>query len=111
MSDLFVVVVSLRIRPDRVEPFLEAIERQAARSLREEPGCLRFDVLRLDDESPRFVLYEIYATEDAFRVAHRAAPYFAEWRAAVEACLEPGGQENLHGRPILPDLMAEARVR
>lgn len=108
MSNLFVVIVSLRIKPDRVERFLEAIDRQATLSLREEPGCLRFDVLRVEDEAGRFLLYEIYANEDAYRIAHRGGPNFADWRAAVEECLEPGGQENLHGRPVLPELIAEA---
>ena len=47
--------------------------------MRDEPGCLRFDVCSVEGDEHRFVLYELYADAAAF-AAHKAAPHFAEWR-------------------------------
>ncbi|MEU6786161.1 putative quinol monooxygenase [Nonomuraea angiospora] len=83
---MFVVIVQLQVRPDRLEPFLDGI-RANARATRDEPGCLRFDVVRRDDDPHRFVLYEIYRDEAAFFTEHRAAPHYAAWRQVAEACV------------------------
>ena len=100
---MYVVIVSLQIRPDRVGDFLPAIERQSSLTLREEEGCLQFEVLRDAEDPAHFVLYEVYEDENAYRVVHRSAPYFPEWRAAVEACLEEGGQANTYCLPAFGD--------
>ena len=50
-----------------------------------EPGCLCFLVNRSAADPDRFVLYEQYADEAAFR-AHRASAHF---RANVEAGVVP----------------------
>ena len=42
---MFVLVVSLRVKPVKDRQFLAAIEANATASRREEPGCRRFDVL------------------------------------------------------------------
>lgn len=91
---MFVLVVSLRVKPDMDEQFLAAIEANAAASRRDEPGCRRFDVLRDNADPHHYVLYEMYDDEEAFE-AHRAAPHFPLWRQAAGECLEPdGGQVN-----------------
>jgi quinol monooxygenase YgiN len=42
---------------------------------RAEPGCLEFTALRCTEQPDDFVLYERYASRDAFD-AHRASPHF-----------------------------------
>ena len=97
---MFSVVVQLQVRPERREEFLAAIRANARASVRDEPGCVRFDVSEVAGQEPgapvRFVLYELYTDEAAFD-AHRAAPHFADWRAAAAAVLVPGGQVNTPG--------------
>ena len=88
---MFVLVVSLRVRPDNEDQFLAAIEANAAASRRDEPGCRRFDVLRDNADPHHYLLYEMYDDEAAFQ-AHRQAPQFSVWRQAAANWLE--GQVN-----------------
>ena len=91
---MFSLMVQMEVRPGRREEFLAGIAANAEASVREEPGCLRFDVCSVDSDENRFVLYELYADADAF-AAHKAAPHFAEWRAVAEQVLV--GQVNTPG--------------
>jgi (4S)-4-hydroxy-5-phosphonooxypentane-2,3-dione isomerase len=92
---VFALVVELNVKPDKRRQFLQAIETNATASVRDEPGCLRFDVVQDRDDSDHFVLYELYNDDAAFE-AHRSAPHFSAWRAAAATCLRPGdGQRNV----------------
>ena len=102
------VIVSLRVKPDMTDRFLEAIGENSRASRRDEPGCLRFDVHRDNDDPHHFILYELYADEHAFAKAHRGAPHYEKWRAAAAELLEPGGQVNTFATPVFPDDLAEA---
>ena len=42
---MYTLIVSLQIRPEKRDRFLAAITENAAASVRDEPGCLRFDVM------------------------------------------------------------------
>jgi quinol monooxygenase YgiN len=55
----------------------------AEASVRNEPGCLRFDVCSVAGDPHRFVLYELYTDAAAFE-AHKASPHFAHWRTVAE---------------------------
>ncbi len=80
---MFSLVVHMQVRPGRREEFLAGMAANAEASVRDEPGCLRFDVCSVAADEDRFVLYELYADADAFEV-HRAAPHFRAWRAAAD---------------------------
>jgi autoinducer 2-degrading protein len=97
---MFVLIVDLAVRPGMHEQFLRAITANASASLSDEPGCLRFDVMRATGDLDRFVLYELYVDEAAFE-AHRATPHFARWREAAARCLAAaGGQRNTYATTI-----------
>ena len=81
---MFVLVVSLRIKPGKDRQFLTAIEANATASLREEPGCRRFDVLAPTEASDKIFLYEIYDDRAAFD-AHLKSPHFAAFNRESEA--------------------------
>jgi autoinducer 2-degrading protein len=102
------VIVNLQVKPDMVEAFLETIGETSRASRRDEPGCLRFDVHRDNDDPNHFVLYELYADERAFTEAHRGAPHYQKWRAAADELLEPGGQVNTFATPAFPADLPEA---
>lgn len=75
--------VKVRVKPEARERFLQAIEVDALGSERDEPGCIRFNVLR-DQEDPNvYYFFEVYRDEAAVE-AHRAAPHYAVWRAAAD---------------------------
>ena len=105
---MFTVMVTLTVKPDHLGEFIEGIRINAEASLRDEPGCLRFDVHRSAERGNVFHLYEIYSDEDAFYQAHRQAPHYAAWRAVAERCLEQNGQLNTFAKPAFPEDIPEA---
>jgi (4S)-4-hydroxy-5-phosphonooxypentane-2,3-dione isomerase len=79
---MFALFVTIKLKPEHRERYLEEMLGDALGSIRDEPGCLRFDVL-IDAENPNTIyLYEIYRDEAAFQ-EHLQAPHFIKWRDAV----------------------------
>jgi len=83
---MHVVIVSANVKPEQRGRFLEAIEDNAVSAVRDEPGCLRFDLVRDQEDPDHYLFYEVYRDEPAFQ-AHRDTPHFARWREAAEVCL------------------------
>ena len=90
---MFSLVVQVEVQPDRREEFLAGIAANAEASVRDEPGCLRFDISSVAADPNRFFLYELYTDAAAFE-AHKASPHFAQWREIAERVLVPGSQVN-----------------
>ena len=61
---MFTLFVTLDVHEDKLDEFVDAITVNAAASLRDEPGCLVFDVHQDVEVPTRFYLYEVYADED-----------------------------------------------
>ena len=80
---MFSLVVQMEVRPGRREEFLAGMAANAESSVRDEPGCLRFDVCSVEGDEDRFLLYELYIDAEAF-AAHKASPHFAQWRTVAE---------------------------
>jgi len=81
---VFALVVSLKVKPERREEFLKAVEEDGRGSREDEPGCLRFDVLQDNADPDHYYFYEIYRDEAALK-AHTQAPHYQVWRQVVEA--------------------------
>ena len=90
---MIALVVSLDVVPGRLDEFTAAIATNAERTFTDEPGCVFFDVVQDLADDHHFVFYELYVDQDAV-AAHRAAPHFAQWRAAADRCVVPGSQVN-----------------
>ncbi|WP_217576787.1 putative quinol monooxygenase [Streptomyces sp. GbtcB7] len=105
---MFTVIVSLQVRPEKTDRFLAAIRANSRATRRDEPGCLRFDVHRSTDDPQRFLLYELYRDEKAFREEHRAAPHYPAWRAAAAECVVDGGHVNTFFVPSFPEDIPES---
>ena len=73
------LVVTIQIKPEHKEAFMEAMLDDARGSVGNEPGCLRFDVLQDTEDPNRIHLYEVYRDEAAIE-AHRQAPHYVKWR-------------------------------
>ena len=104
---MFTVIVDLRVKPDRVDEFIGAIHTNALATVNDEPGCLRFDVHRDQEDPHRFYLYEVYVDRDAFLVDHREAPHYEVWRAAAAELVEEGGHVNTFAVPVFPEDLPE----
>jgi autoinducer 2-degrading protein len=80
--------VKVRVRPESRDKFLHAIEVDALGSERDEPGCLRFNVLQDAGDSNVYFFYEVYKDQAAME-AHREMPHYAVWRSAADALEGP----------------------
>ena len=98
---MFVLIVSLRIKPGMRQRFLQAAEDNSTCAVRDEPGCLRFDVLADQADLDHFFYYEVYRDEAAFE-AHRRTPHYARWREAAAECVPEGGQINTRCVTLFP---------
>lgn len=100
---MFSVWVTTQVVPGKRDQFLAAITANAAASVRDEPGCLYFDVIELDAEDGRYAFYEVYRDREAFEVEHRAAPHYAAWKAATVECIVEGQHRNTVGPRIISE--------
>jgi quinol monooxygenase YgiN len=82
---MLIVQVHVHVKPECVEAFREAATRNARSSV-QEPGIARFDVLQQSDDPTRFVLVEVYRTEDA-TARHKESAHYQAWRDTVEAMM------------------------
>ncbi len=100
---MYVVCVTIKVLPGRSEAFLEA--RRNHLGTRQEPGNVRFDVLRLatapaEGEPEGFFLYEVYRSPEDF-AAHQQTPHYLAWRDAVALMAEP--RQGVRYQSIFPD--------
>jgi len=79
---MLIVQVFVHVVPEHVDSFIAASEAHA-RETRPQPGVVRFDLLREEGTLDRFVLLEIYRTDDD-PARHKDTPHYAAWKTAVE---------------------------
>ena len=78
---MFIINVSVHVRPELVDDFKAATIENASNSLKE-PGVARFDVLQQQDDPSQFVLVEAYRTPDD-HAKHRETAHYRKWRDTV----------------------------
>jgi autoinducer 2-degrading protein len=78
---MFVVCVTILVKPQFVAQFIEAT-LENARNTRLEPGNVRFDVLQAEGDSNRFLLYEAYKTPEGFS-HHQKTDHYLRWKRTV----------------------------
>jgi quinol monooxygenase YgiN len=77
----FVIVVDFKVKPGQMAEFRQLIDDNARASVRDEPGCSRFDVCADRKDAERILLYEIYDDRAAFD-AHLKTRHFAVFNEA-----------------------------
>jgi autoinducer 2-degrading protein len=105
---MLTVIVRFTVLPGLMEEFLEGLRVNAHSSLRDEPGCLRFDVHRSHENELEVLLYELYADREAFEVGHRGSAHYAAWREVVARCVPEGGHSFELASPAFPDDIPES---
>ncbi|MCP4409303.1 MAG: antibiotic biosynthesis monooxygenase [Gammaproteobacteria bacterium] len=99
-----VTIVHVHIKPDHVDDFIEATRLNHQASV-QEPGNLRFDVLQLEDDPTRFVLYEAYTSVET-AAAHKQTQHYNTWRDTVaEWMASPRQGVPYHG--MLPETVLD----
>ena len=82
---MYVLVVTIDVKPDQKDSLLATLD-DARGSVRNEPGCVRFDVIQDEHTENRMYLYEVYADRAAFD-AHEASPHTRRYLAARDQYL------------------------
>ena len=97
---MLISVVSIHVKPDMLDAFIEATNENGLNSRLEE-GIARFDFLQQLDDPTRFTLVEVFWNEDA-PAKHRETAHFLKWRDSVaDMLVEP--RVNIKHRNISPD--------
>lgn len=97
---MYVASVTVFVDPEHVQDFIDAV-LDNARNTRMEPGNVRFDVSQCVDEPSRFLLYEVYRTEDDFK-RHQQTEHYLRWRDAVAPWMARPRQGVKHAS-LFPD--------
>ncbi len=90
---MFVVTVNFVIKKDHIDEFEPVMKKQARNSLRDEAGCLRFDVCSDPKDRSRIFLYELYESADAFAL-HLKTKHFLDFDKTVKDWTKTKVAEN-----------------
>ncbi len=85
---MLIVHVHVHVKTEFIEAFKQATIANASNSVKE-PGIARFDVIQQADDPTRFVLVEVYRSQEA-TVRHKETAHYATWRdTATPMMAEP----------------------
>jgi len=97
---MFIVHVFAHVKPEHIESFQTATLENARNSV-QESGIARFDVLQQQDDPSRFVLVEVYRTEND-PAKHKEAAHYQKWRDIVaDMMAEP--RNSIKYTNVFPD--------
>jgi quinol monooxygenase YgiN len=95
---MVIVHVHVHVKPESVEAFREA-SIENARLSNGEPGIAGFDVIQQVGDPSRFVLVEVYRSQEA-TAAHKETAHYQKWRDTVaEMMAEP--RSSVKYEPVL----------
>jgi (4S)-4-hydroxy-5-phosphonooxypentane-2,3-dione isomerase len=104
---MLIVHVHVHVQPECVAAFRQATLDNARQSV-QEPGVVRFDAMQQADDPTRFVLVEIYRT-DQDPARHKETAHYAAWRDAVaDMMAEP--RSSVKYAPVFPEAPGWERV-
>jgi quinol monooxygenase YgiN len=98
---MLVVHVHVHVKPECVESFRDATTENARQSLAE-PGVARFDVSQQQGDPTRFVLVEVYRTDDA-PAKHKETAHYRKWRDSVEPMMAEPRMSVKYSNVFPPD--------
>jgi autoinducer 2-degrading protein len=85
---MHIVHVYIHVKPEHLDAFREATIENARNSIKE-PGIARFDFIQQKEDPTRFVLVEVYRSEED-NARHRETAHYARWRETVaDMLVEP----------------------
>ena len=75
---MLVLHVTVQVKPEHLPSSWTLARYNAGARRRDEPGCLRFDIVQDRDDPNCFRFYEVYR-DDAALAAHRETPHFKQY--------------------------------
>lgn len=97
---MVILHVTVQVKPEHAREFLEAVRHDAEHSEKDEPGCLRFDVVQDRDDPNRFYYYEVYKDEAALE-SHRQSSHFKLYAEKTQSWLA-APPERRFGKNVIP---------
>lgn len=79
---MFVQIVRINVKPDRVQDFIDAFRINYEGTIRE-PGNLHFDVLQDPQDETRFTIYEVFRSAQSVD-DHRKTEHYKKTVALLE---------------------------
>ena len=79
---MIVTCVYVHVKPDAVDSFINATISNHRTSVKE-PGNIRFDFIQQADTPCKFMLYEVFESEEAI-AEHKNSFHYKIWRDSVE---------------------------
>ncbi len=83
--DKYYIVATIHPKPGQEEALKAEILKNIP-NVRQEKGCLRYDLHVLKSDGTKFLFYEIWADKECFK-AHGVAPHMAAYRERVKDML------------------------
>ncbi len=102
---MFIQMVTIMVKPGHAGTFLEAF-RINYEGTRQEPGNLRFDVLRDPDDDHKFLIYEVFTSADALE-AHRQTPHYRKCVSMLEP-IQIGPRSKTFYHAEMADFLTDA---
>lgn len=97
---MLIVHVFVHVKADQIEAFRQVSLENAHNSV-QEPGIARFDIIQQQDDPTRFVLIEVYRTEED-PAKHKETNHYKKWRDIVaDMMAEP--RSSMKYTNIFPD--------
>jgi autoinducer 2-degrading protein len=78
---MIATLVHVNVKPEFIHSFIEATRENHQNSV-EEQGNFRFDILQDAADPGKFILYEVYDSEEAV-LAHKETAHYLKWRDTV----------------------------
>ncbi len=97
---MYIMHVSIRVKPECVNAFIEATCANARGSV-QEPGVARFDVIQELEDPTRFKLVEVYRSEEDV-AKHKQTEHFNTWFKLAEPMMAEA-RTRVFYRNIFPD--------
>jgi len=77
-----ITCVHVHVKPENIDEFRDAILENQKGTI-QEPGNIRFDIHQQADDPCRFMLYEVFESDEAV-MKHKETPHYLKWRDAVQ---------------------------
>ena len=78
---MIATLVHVHVKPEFINAFIQVTQHNHESSVKEK-GNFRFDILQDTQDPGKFVLYEVYESDQA-AAAHKETMHYAAWRDAV----------------------------
>ena len=78
---MYVVCVTVFVKPEKIKDFKEATFENASNT-RKEPGNVHFNVLQAENDPSQFFLYEVYKSPEGFQ-SHQKTEHYLKWKETV----------------------------